>query len=94
MTVYDCIPYLSQMTGGKPDAIRPVLIEEMHKLHFSVKVCWFLNYYQKVFSIDSYPLCSLYAIIQLNKSILVENDSVKGSLYTASIPLICTIFAD
>lgn len=56
MTVYNSIIYLLQMTEGKHDAIRPVLIEELHKFHFFVQACYFLNYYQKVFSIDSYLL--------------------------------------
>lgn len=57
MTVYNSIIYLLQMTEGKHDAIRPVLIEELHKFHFFfLKACYFLNYYQKVFSIDSYLL--------------------------------------
>lgn len=34
MTVYNSIIYLLQMTEGKHDAIRPVLIEELHKFHF------------------------------------------------------------
>lgn len=56
MTVYNSIIYLLQMTEGKYDAIHPVLIEELHKFHFFCKGLLFLNYYQKVFSIDSYLL--------------------------------------
>ena len=47
MTVYNSIIYLLQMTEGKYDAIRPVLIEELHKFHFFCKGLLFFELLSK-----------------------------------------------
>ena len=47
MTVYNSIIYLLQMTEGKYDAIRPVLIEELHKFHFFCKGLLFFELFSK-----------------------------------------------
>ena len=47
MTVYNSIIYLLQMTEGKYDDIRPVLIEELHKFHFFCKGLLFFELLSK-----------------------------------------------